>query len=318
MAGNITTLPVPTKGWPDFTTHDDIQDSDLIMARQGSTTSPLTGSGLKAEMDARATSALDASKVELKSGRRNSLINARFAINQNVVSGTVVLAAGDFGHDMMFGGASGCTYTFSTTNNTTVLTISAGSIKQVVASEDVQQGLNVLSHVGTSQGRINGGSYGASGTVTATLTGATNVVCEWGIGTLSLIQLEKSSYATDFKYIKFNEDLSECQKYFSKSYDLATAAGTITSVGRLASISSGASSGDLNFNCTFSVRMRGAPAVTIYSPTSGTASRAGGTADIVAGVTSVGETNATVLNSGAIIDSAFYSLHYTANARITS
>ena len=56
MAGNITTLPVPTKGWPDFTTHDDIQDSDLIMARQGSTTSPLTGSGLKQVMTDRSTS----------------------------------------------------------------------------------------------------------------------------------------------------------------------------------------------------------------------------------------------------------------------
>lgn len=155
-----------------------------------------------------------ANNVELKSGRKNSLINGRFAINQEAVSGTVILAANEFGHDMMFGGASGCTYTFSTTNNTTTIAISAGSLKQVVESANVDAGLNVLSWEGTAQGQIDGGGYGASGAVTATLTGGANVACEWNTGTLSLIQLEKGSYATDFEHRGIGEELALCHRYY--------------------------------------------------------------------------------------------------------
>lgn len=46
MTDTINNFPITTRSWPDFTTHNDIQDSDLFLSRRGSTTEPLTGSGL--------------------------------------------------------------------------------------------------------------------------------------------------------------------------------------------------------------------------------------------------------------------------------
>lgn len=141
---------------------------------------------------------------------KNVLKNTRFQINQEGVSGTVVLAANEFGHDMMFGGASGCTYTFSTTDNTTEITISSGSLKQVVEARDIEAGNNILSWSGTAQGRINGGAYGTSGNVSATLTGGSNVVCEWNTGTLSLIQLAKGDSVQLIDHKNYDEQLKDC------------------------------------------------------------------------------------------------------------
>ena len=70
-------------------------------------------------------------------GFKNRIINGQLNINQRGVSGTVTLAAGAYGHDRFKGGASGCTYTFATSGNVTTLTISAGSLIQVI------EGLNL-------------------------------------------------------------------------------------------------------------------------------------------------------------------------------
>jgi hypothetical protein len=144
---------------------------------------------------------------------RNKVINGNFAVNQRAVSGTVVLAAGVYGHDRFKGGASGCTYTFSTTANVTTLTISAGSLVQVVEGLNLQSGVHVLSFAGTSTGKINAGSFGASG-VTGTLTGGANSTLEFSTGTLSKVQLEIGTVATSFEHCKYGEQLSLCQKYY--------------------------------------------------------------------------------------------------------
>jgi microcystin-dependent protein len=51
MAGTINNFPIPTKGWPDFATHIDLADSDLILTRRSGTTEALTGAGLKNEIE---------------------------------------------------------------------------------------------------------------------------------------------------------------------------------------------------------------------------------------------------------------------------
>ena len=48
---------------------------------------------------------------------KNKIINGNFDINQRAVSGTVSLAAGEYGHDRFKGGAGGATYTFATSAN---------------------------------------------------------------------------------------------------------------------------------------------------------------------------------------------------------
>jgi hypothetical protein len=146
-------------------------------------------------------------------GTKNVIIDGNFNVNQRGVSGTVTLAAGAYGHDRWKGGASGCTYTFATVANVTTLTISAGSLVQVVEGLNLQSGTYTLSFSGTAQGKINGGSFSASG-VTGTATGGTNMTIEFNTGTLSLVQLEKGSTATAFDYRPYGTELALCQRYY--------------------------------------------------------------------------------------------------------
>jgi hypothetical protein len=144
---------------------------------------------------------------------KNRLINAQLLINQRGVSGTVTLSAGAYGHDRFKAGASGCTYTFATTNNVTTLTITAGSLQQVIEGLNLESGTYTLSWTGTVQGKIGAGSYGASG-ITGSITGGTNTTIEFNTGTLSLPQLEVGSTATSFDYRPYGTELVLCQRYY--------------------------------------------------------------------------------------------------------
>ncbi|MBP2635062.1 MAG: putative phage tail protein [Firmicutes bacterium] len=143
---------------------------------------------------------------------RNKLINGNFAVNQEGVSGTVTLTAGTYGHDGWKAGSSGCTYTFATAENVTTITITAGTLLQVVEGINLQSGTHVLSWTGTATGRINSGSYSASG-VTGTATGGTNLTVEFGTGTLSKVQFEKGSIATVFEERPYGLELNLCKRY---------------------------------------------------------------------------------------------------------
>lgn len=145
-------------------------------------------------------------------GNQNAIINGNFNINQRAVSGTVILAAGEYGHDRFKAGASGCTYTFVTSENVTTITITAGSLIQVIEGTNLFSGTYVLSWVGTAQGKIDAGAFSASG-VTGTATGGTNMTVEFNTGTLSKVQLEPGSVATNFVYRGVGEEFALCQRY---------------------------------------------------------------------------------------------------------
>jgi hypothetical protein len=146
---------------------------------------------------------------------RNKLINANFAINQRAVSGTVTLAAGAYGHDRWKAGASGCTYTFASSNGITTLTISAGSLQQVIEAANVPIGSNTcaLSWTGTAQGKIGAGSYSAFG-VSASVTGGSNLTVEFNTGTLSQVQFEKGASPTVFEQNPYALELALCKTYY--------------------------------------------------------------------------------------------------------
>jgi hypothetical protein len=152
-------------------------------------------------------------------GFKNRIIDGGFTINQrSYVSGTS-LSSGSYGHDRWKGGASGGTYTFTQASagvNTTI-TITAGSIIQVIEGANLPEGgTYVLSWTGTAQGKIGAGSFGASG-ITGTITAGTNTNIEFNTGTCGNVQLEVGSTATSFDYRSIGTETSLCQRYFFKS-----------------------------------------------------------------------------------------------------
>jgi hypothetical protein len=152
-------------------------------------------------------------------GVKNAIINGNFAVNQRGVSGTVTLAAGAYGHDRFKAGASGCTYTFATSNNITTLTISSGSLIQVIEGNNLFTGTYTLSWAGTAQGKIGAGSYAGSG-VTGAATGGTDLNIEFNTGTLSLVQFEQGSVATPFERRPYGTELALCQRYYEAGYSV--------------------------------------------------------------------------------------------------
>lgn len=149
-----------------------------------------------------------------ESSQKNKIINGIFSVNQRTVSGTVNLSAGAYGHDRFKAGVAGCSYSFSTVGGITTITIASGTLVQVVDGVNLQSGIHVLSWSGTAQGRIDGGTYGASGSVKSTLTNGTNATIEFNAGTLTKVQLEFGETATGFDYRDYSIELNLCRYYY--------------------------------------------------------------------------------------------------------
>lgn len=163
-------------------------------------------------------------------GFKNLLINSKFGVNQRNVSGAVTLAAGAYGHDRWKAGSGGCTYTFSTSAGITTLTITAGTLVQVIEGNNLRSGTHVLGWDGTATGRIATGGYAAS-PVTGTATGGTNLSIEFGTGTLSLPQLEEGSNRTRFENRPVAVELLLCQRYgFALANTIPTSTPAICNV----------------------------------------------------------------------------------------
>lgn len=161
---------------------------------------------------------------------RNLIDNRTFIINQRVKGSPVVLAAGAYGHDRWKAGAGGCSYTFGVSGNDVVITITAGTLVQVIPGSAIEGGSYTASWSGTAQGRINAGAYGASGISAAGLTANASAQLEFGTGTLTRVQFEVGDSATAFERRKFAEELAACQRFCSKSYQTSVAPGTNTGV----------------------------------------------------------------------------------------
>ena len=151
-------------------------------------------------------------------GFKNRIINGGFTINQRGYVTNTSLTSGSYGHDRWKGGASNGTYTFTqgSTGVNTTITITAGSIIQVIEGANLPEGgTYVLSWTGTAQGKIGSGSFGASG-ITGTITAGTNTNIEFNTGTCGNVQLEVGSTATSFDYRPYGTEFSLCERYFQK------------------------------------------------------------------------------------------------------
>jgi hypothetical protein len=145
---------------------------------------------------------------------RNRLHNSGFSVNQRTyVSGTA-LAAAAYAHDRWKAGAGGCTYTFTQTQPFTTITITAGTLQQIVEAMNVEGGAYVLSWTGTAQARINAGTYAASPVTITGLTANAAITVEFNAGTLGAAQLEPGSAATSVEKRDPMLEKALCQRFY--------------------------------------------------------------------------------------------------------
>ncbi len=192
-----------------------LSETNAATSETNAAASAVASSDSAAESAASAAQAAGLLSAGANQGK-NLLINGDFSVNQREVTGSVALAAGEYGHDRFKAGASGCTYTFATLNGVTTLTISAGTLLQIVEGTSLASNDVVLSWEGTAQGRIDSGTYGTSGTVTATTTGGVNTTVEFDTGTLSNTQLEIGTVSTDFEHVSPADQFNRCLRYFER------------------------------------------------------------------------------------------------------
>jgi len=244
----------------------------------------------------------------------NRLINPNFTVNQRVATGTVVLAAGAYGFDRWKAGASGCTFTFAVSANVTTLTISAGTLMQVIEGANLQSGVHVLSWTGSALGRIDAGSYSASG-VTGTASGGTNQTIEFAAGTLVMPRYNQGA-ASSVQFLPVGLELALCQRYYVTSY-IGVGVGSVSSAGQVyggtyyntSSVAGGKGVVQVNF-----LQMRAAPAVNIYSPSTGTLNQIFDNADRAASAIGISAKSFYGSYNG---NGGFVAvMHYTANAEI--
>lgn len=185
-------------------------------------------------------------------GLRNKIINGNFAVNQRGASGaSTAYAAGTYIMDRWKAGASGVTLSFSTSNNVTTVTITAGTLVQVIEGNNLFSGTHALSWSGTAQGKIDGGSFSASG-VTGTATGGTNMTVEFNTGTLSKVQLEPGVVVTPFEQRHYGLELALCQHYYRRNRKAVGVCPSTDSIG---------------FTEAFNQPMRVAPTATLLTST---------------------------------------------------
>lgn len=154
-------------------------------------------------------------------GFKNTIINGAFLINQRAYASGAATTAGQYTFDRWkVTGTGGIT--FSTTSNKTTITIPSGqTLQQVIEGLNLQTGTYVLSWEGSAQGRIGAGSYGASGAVTASITGGVNTTIEFNAGTLSNVQLELDQ-VTAFEVRPYHIEFLLCARYYLRiSSDIA-------------------------------------------------------------------------------------------------
>lgn len=133
---------------------------------------------------------------------------------------------------------------------------------------------------------------------------------------LTGVQLEEGAIASSFENIKIQEELSECQRYFEKSYDTNSLLGAVEDNGK-SSIKC-AADGGININTNFKTKKRSPSTVIIYSPATGDSGKVrneSSSTDADVSPSSNGETGFGI-NKGGFSSSQIISWHWSADSEL--
>lgn len=145
----------------------------------------------------------------------NMIINGSFIINQRGYSSGNALTAGSYAHDRWKAGSGGAAYSFGTTAET--ITITSGTLIQVI------EGLNnygdpiTLVWDGTAQCRVNGGAYSASPLTVNNLAAGSNITIEFGTGSVARVQCSPGVVPFRYRRRQYGDELRLCQRYYQMS-----------------------------------------------------------------------------------------------------
>ena len=226
-----------------------------------------------------------AAQVQAATRALNYADNSGFSVNQrSYVSGTA-LAAAAYGHDRWKAGAGGCTYTFpAPVGPSNTITITAGTLQQVVEGGSIVGGNYMLSWTGTAQGRVGAGSYAASPVAVAGIVAGANTTIEFNGGSLGQVKFESGTVATPWFANGARYELSNCQRFYRTGlilwggyvtatcpYYAATSIGAMRALPTIASLS--------DTSTTFGARTLAASGEAAYVTASATAT-GGGTLNV--------------------------------------
>ena len=128
------------------------------------------------------------------------------------------------------------------------------------------------------------------------------------------VQLETGTVATPYEWMDFGTELSLCQRYFEKSYDLGITPGTATTNGQSYWVAPG-SLGRLSIS--FQTKKRAVPTIILYSPVTGASGQVRDltvSADVATSAGNTGEQATLSIYSSTA--SREYSQHWTASAEL--
>jgi hypothetical protein len=147
-------------------------------------------------------------------------------------------------------------------------------------------------------------------------TGSTNLIATNGATFyITGVQLEAGSVATPFERRDYGRELIMCQRYYAKSYPLATAPGTASALGGFDVYSPVAGTGVWYAPVRFPVEMRAAPTVTAYDSTGASGFVFKGANGKTASISLVGSSGATIgTNDSTSANELFF--HYIASAEL--
>ena len=158
------------------------------------------------------------------------------------------------------------TYTISTANTFEYKTVTiAGDTSGTWIG--ATNGTGVRLRLGFGIGSTYSGTSGAwAASNYMSVTSATNWISTSGATFyITGVQLEKGSQATPFDTRDYGRELIMCQRYYQKSYDIETAAGTATRTGFI-NWNWGSMTSYATAYIVLPVRMRASPTVTNYNP----------------------------------------------------
>lgn len=117
--------------------------------------------------------------------------------------------------------------------------------------------------VGTNASAAVGWSAGSMNSVTGAVNVAGTNGANWNI---TGVQLNEGRVAAPFERRSFEAEVSLCQRYYEKSYDIGVVPGTVTGAGAIVQATP---QNTYFIGTTFATRKRGVPVVVYWNPTTG-------------------------------------------------